>query len=212
MNVHANRVGRMRHPLDRADCRLCRATRSKTCRNTPKTLSPKYFYDAAGSELFEQITLLPEYYPTRTELGILRDRGSEIASIIPKDAALVEFGAGATTKVRLLLERCEFGAYVPVDISGDFLKRAGRAPAQGFSRRSPSIRWRPISPQPFELPRGSRAACRRSASFRARPSAISSRTKRAPSCAAPRDILGEGAHDDHRRRSREGRARAARRL
>ena len=87
----------------------------------PKKLSPKYFYDAAGSELFEQITKLPEYYPTRTELGILRARGDDIRSIIPQNAALVEFGAGATTKVRLLLERCAFGAYVPVDISGDFL-------------------------------------------------------------------------------------------
>src|SRR5262245_33016513 len=87
----------------------------------PKRLSPKYFYDAAGSELFEQITVLPEYYPTRTELGILRSRGDEIASIIPKGAALVEFGAGATTKVRLLLERCDFGAYVAGAISGDFV-------------------------------------------------------------------------------------------
>ena len=52
----------------------------------PKRLSPKYFYDAAGSELFEQITVLPEYYPTRTELGILRDRASEIAAIIPEGA------------------------------------------------------------------------------------------------------------------------------
>src|SRR3954466_1245477 len=88
---------------------------------TPKKLSPKYFYDAAGSELFEQITKLPEYYPTRTELDILRTRSAEIAAIIPGNAALVEFGAGATTKVRLLLNQCEFGAYVPVDISGDFL-------------------------------------------------------------------------------------------
>jgi uncharacterized SAM-dependent methyltransferase len=53
--------------------------------------------------LFEQITVLPEYYPTRTELGILRDKGAEIAAILPKHAALIEFGAGATTKVRLLL-------------------------------------------------------------------------------------------------------------
>src|SRR5687767_15677927 len=82
----------------------------------PKRLSPKYFYDVTGSELFEQITVLPEYYPTRTELGILRDRGDAIAAIIAKGAALVEFGAGATTKVRLLLERSDFGAYVPVDI------------------------------------------------------------------------------------------------
>src|SRR5207253_6522561 len=87
----------------------------------PKRLSPKYFYDAAGSELFEQITRLPEYYPTRTELGILRERGAEICSILAEGAALVEFGAGSTTKVRLLLERCNFAAYVPVDISGDFL-------------------------------------------------------------------------------------------
>src|SRR5437588_13024182 len=71
----------------------------------PKRLSPKYFYDATGSELFEQITVLPEYYPTRTEIDILRDRGGEIAAHLPKGAALVEFGAGATTKVRILLER-----------------------------------------------------------------------------------------------------------
>src|SRR6201991_2258262 len=64
----------------------------------PKRLSPKYFYDAAGSELFEQITVLPEYYPTRTELGILRSRGQEISATIPKGAALVEVGAGAHTK------------------------------------------------------------------------------------------------------------------
>jgi len=87
----------------------------------PKRLSPKYFYDATGSELFEQITRLPEYYPTRTELGILRDCGPEIAAIIPQGAALIEFGAGATTKVRLLLQSCAFNTYVPVDISGDFL-------------------------------------------------------------------------------------------
>src|SRR6201990_14382 len=88
----------------------------------PKRLSPKYFYDATGSELFEQITVLPEYYPTRTELTILRDRSRAISAFIPKGAALVEFGAGATTKVRLLLNECAFSAYVPVDISGDFLK------------------------------------------------------------------------------------------
>src|SRR4029079_6487982 len=66
----------------------------------PKQLPPKYFYDATGSELFEQITQLPEYYPTRTALGILSERSSAIAAIVPHGAALVEFGAGATTKVR----------------------------------------------------------------------------------------------------------------
>ena len=98
----------------------------------PKRLSPKYFYDATGSELFEAITRLPEYYPTRTELGILRDRGSEISAIIPKGAALIEFGAGATTKVRLLLEKCAFAAYVPVDISGDFLHAQAEALRKDF--------------------------------------------------------------------------------
>ena len=98
----------------------------------PKRLSPKYFYDVAGSELFEQITLLPEYYPTRTELSILRDRGSAIAAIIPEGAALVEFGAGATTKVRLLLSQCALGAYVPVDISGDFLNGQADALRRDF--------------------------------------------------------------------------------
>src|SRR5579885_2627782 len=78
---------------------------------SPKQLPPKYFYDAAGSELFEQITRLPEYYPTRTELGILRDRARAVADIVPGHAALVEFGAGATTKVRLLLQQCAFDAY-----------------------------------------------------------------------------------------------------
>ena len=117
----------------------------------PKRLSPKYFYDATGSELFEQITLLPEYYPTRTELGILRDRAAEIAAIIPAGAALVEFGAGATTKVRLLLGQCAFGAYVPVDISGDFLK----AQADALRRDFPALSVYPVAADftaPFALP------------------------------------------------------------
>jgi dimethylhistidine N-methyltransferase len=117
----------------------------------PKRLSPKYFYDAAGSELFEQITVLPEYYPTRTELSILRDCGSAISAIIPEGAALVEFGAGATTKVRLLLNECAFGAYVPVDISGDFLKAQADALRQDF----PDLDVYPVAADftaPFALP------------------------------------------------------------
>ncbi|UFZ04646.1 L-histidine N(alpha)-methyltransferase [Bradyrhizobium ontarionense] len=106
----------------------------------PKLLPPKYFYDAKGSDLFEQITRLPEYYPTRTELGILRDRGAEIAKIIPDDAALIEFGAGATTKVRLLLESCRFAAYVPVDISGDFLTEQ----ADSLRRDFPDLAVHPV--------------------------------------------------------------------
>jgi dimethylhistidine N-methyltransferase len=117
----------------------------------PKRLSPKYFYDAAGSELFEQITRLPEYYPTRTELSILRDRAGAISAILPKGAALVEFGAGATTKVRLLLNQCALGAYVPVDISGDFLKAQADALGQDF----PGLAIYPVAADftaPFVLP------------------------------------------------------------
>jgi dimethylhistidine N-methyltransferase len=118
----------------------------------PKRLSPKYFYDATGSELFEQITLLPEYYPTRTELTILRDRSPAISAIIPKGAALVEFGAGATTKVRLLLKECPLGAYVPVDISADFLK----AQAEALRADFPGLKVHPVAADftaPFELPK-----------------------------------------------------------
>jgi dimethylhistidine N-methyltransferase len=117
----------------------------------PKRLSPKYFYDATGSELFEQITLLPEYYPTRTELAILRDRAGEISTIVPKGSAVVEFGAGATTKVRLLLNECAFGAYVPVDISGDFLK----AQAEALRKDFPALDVYPVTADftaPFALP------------------------------------------------------------
>jgi dimethylhistidine N-methyltransferase len=117
----------------------------------PKRLSPKYFYDATGSELFEAITRLPEYYPTRTELSILRDRGNDIAAIIPNGAALIEFGAGATTKVRLLLENCAIGAYVPVDISGDFLQGQADALRQDF----PGLAVYPVAADftaPFALP------------------------------------------------------------
>lgn len=116
-----------------------------------KRLSPKYFYDATGSDLFEQITRLPEYYPTRTELGILHDRGREIAALIPDKAALVEFGAGATTKIRLLLEQSTFAAYVPVDISGEFLNGQAAKLRTDF----PGLAVHPVVAdftQSFELP------------------------------------------------------------
>jgi dimethylhistidine N-methyltransferase len=83
----------------------------------PKRLPPKYFYDETGSRLFEEITRTPEYYPTRTELGILQARASEIARLFPPGAALIEFGSGSSRKVRLLLDAGRVCAYVPVDIS-----------------------------------------------------------------------------------------------
>jgi dimethylhistidine N-methyltransferase len=93
-----------------------------------KTLSPKYFYDAEGSRLFEAICELPEYYPTRTEIGLLRAAAGEISGLIPDRAALVEFGSGASVKTRILLDAApQLSAYVPVDISPDALAAAAHA-------------------------------------------------------------------------------------
>ena len=89
---------------------------------TPKSLPCKYFYDERGSELFERITRLPEYYPTRTEAAIFRDRAGEIAAFLGPDCVLVEFGSGNSEKTRVLLDSCDLAAYVPQDISGPFLE------------------------------------------------------------------------------------------
>ncbi len=87
-----------------------------------KALPAKYFYDAIGSELFEAITGVREYYPTRTELKILDERAPEMAAAVPEGATLVEFGAGSTVKIRRLLRHMtRLVAYVPVDVSGEFL-------------------------------------------------------------------------------------------
>ena len=94
-------------------------------RSRPRAISPKYFYDAAGSALFDRICELPEYYPTRTELSILRERAGEMAQQIGSRAQLVEFGAGSLHKVRLLLDALEAPAsFVPIDISGEHLEAA----------------------------------------------------------------------------------------
>ena len=95
---------------------------------SPKWLSAKYFYDAAGSDLFEQITELPEYYPTRTELSILRERAGEMSGYIPLSAALVEFGTGSSKKARIVIDAApQLAAYVPVDISAEFLAQEAAA-------------------------------------------------------------------------------------
>ncbi len=149
MNVHATALADAHLPDEQTSAFAREAVHDLS--QQPKRLSPKFFYDATGSELFEAITRLPEYYPTRTEVGILRDRGSDIAAIIPKGAALIEFGAGSTTKVRLLLEKCAFAAYVPVDISGDFIK----AQAEALRRDFPGLAVHPVAADfttPFALP------------------------------------------------------------
>jgi dimethylhistidine N-methyltransferase len=118
----------------------------------PRRLSPKYFYDAKGSALFEEITQLPEYYPTRTEIGILEAHARDLARFVPDGAALVEFGSGSSAKVRILLrEMPQLAAYVPVDISGEFLGEA----AEALRAEAPGLVIAPVAAdftQNFDLP------------------------------------------------------------
>jgi len=87
-------------------------------RGDPPHVAPRYFYDSAGSRLFDEITRTPEYYPTRTELAILRERGAEIARHVPKGAVVVELGSGSGDKVIALLSHLAAPrAYRPIDIS-----------------------------------------------------------------------------------------------
>jgi dimethylhistidine N-methyltransferase len=119
---------------------------------TPKRVPPKYFYDGAGSQLFERITELPEYYPTRCEMRILRDRAADIAKLIPAGAALVEFGSGSNKKARILLRAApKLAAYVPVDICGEMLEQEAAELRPDF----PALKVLPVTADicfPFELP------------------------------------------------------------
>ncbi len=91
---------------------------------TPRTLSPKFFYDERGSELFTEITRQPEYYLTRVETALLRAHVEEIASLVGEDVLLIEYGSGSSEKIRLLLESLRPGIYAPLDISKDYLAQA----------------------------------------------------------------------------------------
>jgi dimethylhistidine N-methyltransferase len=109
--------------------------------SSPKTLPCRYFYDARGSELFEAITDLPEYYPTRTETAILAAHASDIADRIPDGAILVEFGSGSSRKTELLLaEMLDLAAYVPIDVSDSALAGA----KQRLEARFPALHVHPI--------------------------------------------------------------------
>jgi dimethylhistidine N-methyltransferase len=125
---------------------------------TPKRVPAKYFYDGTGSLLFERITELPEYYPTRSEMSILRDRAADIAKLIPQGAALVEFGSGSSKKVRILLEAARnLAAYVPVDICGEMLEQE----AIDLQPEFPQLKVLPVQAditQAFELPAEALAA------------------------------------------------------
>ncbi len=97
-----------------------------------KAIPARWFYDDAGSQLFEDITRLPEYYPTRAETAILRGRSGEIADLIGPGRAVVEFGSGSSVKTPLLLSAIAPSAYVPLDIAGDFLRASSAALAAKF--------------------------------------------------------------------------------
>ncbi|MDI3381414.1 L-histidine N(alpha)-methyltransferase [Xenophilus aerolatus] len=118
----------------------------------PRRISPKYFYDVQGSQLFDRICELPEYYPTRTELGILTQRAGEIAAQIGPRAEIVEFGAGSLVKVRLLLDALQSPQrYLPIDISGEHLEAAADALRADY----PGLAVQPIVAdytRPFALP------------------------------------------------------------
>ncbi|NML95621.1 L-histidine N(alpha)-methyltransferase [Novosphingobium olei] len=92
-----------------------------------KTIPARYFYDMRGSELFEEITQLPEYYPTRTELGLLRDHAADLARFAGRHPTVIEFGAGSATKTPLLLDAVAAQTYVGIDISADFLEESTAA-------------------------------------------------------------------------------------
>lgn len=126
----------------------------------PRHISPKYFYDVAGSRLFDRICALPEYYPTRVEQSILRQRAGEIARHIGPGAEIVEFGAGSLHKVRLLLDALDAPlGYLPIDISGEHLAEA----ANQLRAERPELSVRPVVAdytQPFALPQSAPGARR----------------------------------------------------
>jgi dimethylhistidine N-methyltransferase len=113
----------------------------------------RWLYDRRGSELFDEITRLPSYYPTRTETAIFHSIMDEIASRVPQGSAVVEFGAGSATKTPILLEAISPAAYIPVDISGDYLEQS----AAELQQRFPKLEVIPVIAdfaRPFSLPGG----------------------------------------------------------
>ncbi|HEY9578749.1 MAG TPA: L-histidine N(alpha)-methyltransferase [Rhizorhapis sp.] len=118
----------------------------------PKATPARWLYDKRGSELFEEITALPEYYPTRVETELLRTHGEEIGRIVGSGRAVVEFGAGSAIKTPHLLSQIDPSAYVAVDISGDFLRESSAVLSEAF----PDLPVRPVEADfndPVDLPR-----------------------------------------------------------
>ena len=118
---------------------------------SPKAVPARWFYDDEGSRLFEAITRLPEYYPTRAETEILRGRSGDFRRLILPGRAVVEFGSGSSVKTPLLLQSIAPAAYIPLDISGDFL----RASAAELAAKFPDLPIHPVEAdfmQPVHLP------------------------------------------------------------
>lgn len=107
-------------------------------RASPRRIAPKFFYDAAGSQLFDRITQLDAYYPTRTEIGLLRAHGDAMGDLVGRGAALIELGSGSDLKIRTVLDALAPAEYLPLDISGAHLQTA----AMGIARDYPSIQVR----------------------------------------------------------------------
>ncbi|WP_439545448.1 L-histidine N(alpha)-methyltransferase [Sandarakinorhabdus sp.] len=143
----------MYEPAGPAETRdFARAVRSGLVQ-PQKVIPARYFYDEAGSRLFEAITELPEYYPTRTETALLAQHAGTIAATVGPGRAVIEYGSGSSTKTPLLLTPLHAAAYVPVDISGDFLAQSAAALAAHF----PGLPIHPVVAdftQNFRLPAG----------------------------------------------------------
>ena len=124
------------------------------CLSAPIPAIPaRWLYDRRGSELFDAITRLPSYYPTRTETALLQAIIADVAARLPRGAAVVEFGAGSAAKTPILLQAIDPAAYVPVDISGQYLKDSAR----DLQRRLPALEVIPVVAdftRPFSLPGG----------------------------------------------------------
>lgn len=117
----------------------------------PRTIPARYFYDLRGSELFEDITGLPEYYPTRTETALLRTHAADLARLAGQGRPIIEFGAGSATKTPLLIAATGATTYVPVDISGEFLEQS----VATLAHAHPQLRIVPVVgdfSRPLDLP------------------------------------------------------------
>jgi L-histidine Nalpha-methyltransferase len=129
--------------VDRDEDGIDRAFRADVLeglRAARKAIPARWLYDDAGSQLFEDITQVPEYYPTRAETEILTERASAIAAAVGQGRAVVEFGSGSSVKTPLLLEAIAPSAYVPLDIAGDFLRQA----AAELSAKFPGLPVYPV--------------------------------------------------------------------